>query len=82
MCWSVYIFLGDDFLLIEVDVEHDFLVSDVTVIVLVIIECGKDGVVLLGILHKTIFLLVLVGAVEDDVVLALESVLIALHVAN
>lgn len=41
-----YIFFSDDLLLIQVDMEHDFFVGDVAVIVLVAIEGCKDGLVL------------------------------------
>ena len=62
--------------------EHDFFVGDVAVVVLVAIEGRKDGLVLPGQLNQVVFFLLLVGAVQDYVVLALGSVLVTLHVTD
>lgn len=62
--------------------EHDFLVGDVGVVVLIVIEGHEDRMVLVGIANERVFLLLLVGAVEHHVVLALNAVLVALHVAH
>lgn len=77
-----YISLGDDLFFIEIDVEHDLLISDISVVVLTVIEGHEDSVILFGILDQAVFLFVLIGAIEDDVMLALKSIFVPLHVAN
>lgn len=62
--------------------EHDLFVGDVGVVVLVAVEGRKDCLVLSCELDEVVFFFLLVGAVEDDVVLALGSVLVALDVAH
>ncbi len=62
--------------------EHYFFVCNVAVVVLVGIKGDKDSLVIFGILHKAVFLLRLIGLIENDVVLALESILVALHIAD
>ncbi len=62
--------------------EHDLLISDVPVVKLTVIEGREHCMVLFGISDETVFLFVLVGSIQDHVMLALKSVLVALHVAN
>lgn len=62
--------------------EHYLFVSDISVVVLTVIESCEDGMILFGIFDQAVFFFVLIGAIEDDVMLALKSVLVPLHVAN
>lgn len=50
-CLFRYVGFGDYLFFIEVDMEHDFFVSDVGVVVLNTIEGSKDGMVLICIFN-------------------------------
>jgi hypothetical protein len=63
-------------------VKHDFFISDISVIELTIVEGGKDCMILFGISDQAVLLFVLVGAIEDDIMLALLSVLVSFNVAH
>lgn len=79
---DVYIFLGDDLLLVEVDVEEDLLGGDVAVIGEVGVEGEEDGLALPGLLGEDVLFGRGVSSVEGDDVLALGTVLVALDVAD
>jgi hypothetical protein len=78
----VYIGLGNDLFFIKIDVEHDLFISGVAIVVLTVIEGCEDGVILFGVFDEVVLLLILVSAIEDHVVLALQSVFVPLHIAN
>lgn len=77
-----YVGFGNDLFLVEIDVKHDLFIGDVSVIKLAIIECREDCMVLFGISDQIVLFFVLVSAIENDVMLALLSVLVSFDVAN
>lgn len=62
--------------------EHYLLISNVAVVVLVGIKRNEHCFIIFGVFNKAVLLFGLVSSIEDDVMLALEPILVALDVSN